>query len=633
MMLNRIVFDETFELAENAMLTNKPELIHEWNFKKNDELGLNVYTITKGMRTKVWWNCHKCGNTYDASVANKVMGRNCSFCKGFKVNDTNSLKTMNPSLASEWHPTLNEGLTPDDVTANRRLKAWWSGECGHEWEAYIYSRNVGVGCPYCASRQILIGFNDMWTINPNMASMLVSPDDGFKYMQSSNKRTDWKCIDCNTSIKNKSPANVFRQGISCPVCSDGISYPQKLIGAMLSNLRVEFKPEKTFSWSKRRRYDFYLPDYNCIIEAHGMQHYKEVTGMFGLTTLKEEEDNDSLKRELAKNNNIQYYVELDCRKSDLKYITDSVSQSELKEILQLDDINWEVVGQRAIKSKIVEACEVYELQKDNLTSKNISVILGIGYHTLLKYLKLGSEVGLCDFKVNNMLSKANSQKQKFRKVVQLSLTGKFIKEFSSIKSAASSLKVDGIENAKLSSNLKGTTKQSYGFIWMYTEDYCEYLLGKRELYNVKERKENPKKRKIVQLSTDGKLIKEWESIARAAQEFNVNISAIFNACKDIKRTSKGYRWMYKDSYNTTSEQDLQGMKELYIKVGSSKRIVQLSKNDGFINEFDSIKEALNSLDLGSSSTGISVCCKGRQKTAYGFKWMYKEDYSRLVNKL
>ena len=32
-------------------------------------------------------------------------------------------------------------------------KAWWLGKCGHEWEAAIYSRAAGKGCPYCYGKK------------------------------------------------------------------------------------------------------------------------------------------------------------------------------------------------------------------------------------------------------------------------------------------------------------------------------------------------------------------------------------------------------------------------------------------------------------------------------------------------
>ena len=41
--------------------------------------------------------------------------------------------------------------------------------------------------------------------------------------------------------------------------------------------------QKTFDDCKnihKLRFDFYLPKYNCVIETHGEQHYKDSTDFF-----------------------------------------------------------------------------------------------------------------------------------------------------------------------------------------------------------------------------------------------------------------------------------------------------------------------------------------------------------------
>jgi hypothetical protein len=41
-------------------------------------------------------------------------------------------------------------LLPKDVTPRSSKKVWWICGKGHEWEAIIYNRVKGRGCPYCA---------------------------------------------------------------------------------------------------------------------------------------------------------------------------------------------------------------------------------------------------------------------------------------------------------------------------------------------------------------------------------------------------------------------------------------------------------------------------------------------------
>lgn len=57
-----------------------------------------------------------------------------------------------------------------------------------------------------------------------------------------------------------------------------------------------------------------------------------------------------------------------------------------------------------------------------------------------------------------------------------------------------------------------------------------------------------------------------------------------------------------------------------------KAVVQLSLSGEFIREFNSIKDAY--IFLGKRGNITSVCL-GRRKQAFGYKWLYKEDYVNI----
>ena len=79
-----------------------------------------------------------------------------------------SLASVNPELAKEWHPTKNS-ISPKQIAANSNFYAWWLGKCGHEWPAYVYSRNAGCGCPICRGLRVKPGFNDLESLHPEIA--------------------------------------------------------------------------------------------------------------------------------------------------------------------------------------------------------------------------------------------------------------------------------------------------------------------------------------------------------------------------------------------------------------------------------------------------------------------------------
>lgn len=125
-------------------------IAREWHPTKNGSL--TPCDVSVGSNRKVWWLCSK-GHAWPATVSERNQGSGCPYCSDKKVKDENSLQTVNPSLAKEWHPTKNGSLTPRDVTANSHNQIWWLCSKGHEWKAAISSRSNGQSCFYCSYMQ------------------------------------------------------------------------------------------------------------------------------------------------------------------------------------------------------------------------------------------------------------------------------------------------------------------------------------------------------------------------------------------------------------------------------------------------------------------------------------------------
>ena len=140
----------------NCLSTTHPEIANQWHPTKNGDLTPN--DITSGSAENIWWKCDK-GDDHEwqTSVSHRTEGTSCSICCGQKVVNSNSLATLNPLLAKEWHPTKNGELTPDDVTTSSSKDVWWKciNEEDHIWRAAVADRSHGNGCPSCAE----YGFN------------------------------------------------------------------------------------------------------------------------------------------------------------------------------------------------------------------------------------------------------------------------------------------------------------------------------------------------------------------------------------------------------------------------------------------------------------------------------------------
>ncbi len=94
------------------------------------------------------------------------------------VRGKNDLKTINPQLADEWHPTKNGTLQPTDVVYGSGKKAWWlepyddpitGKHFDFEWEATVSSRSKGAGCPFLTGQAVWRGYNDLASANPVLA--------------------------------------------------------------------------------------------------------------------------------------------------------------------------------------------------------------------------------------------------------------------------------------------------------------------------------------------------------------------------------------------------------------------------------------------------------------------------------
>lgn len=136
--------------GENDLETLYPDVAKEWHPTKN--LGLTPDQVMPKSMKKIWWQCEN-GHEWQDTLNHRTSGRVCPYCAGQKVlPGDNDLATLRPDVAREWHPTKNNALAPDQVTVRSSKKVWWLCKKGHEWQATIYNRTLGDGCPYCSGR-------------------------------------------------------------------------------------------------------------------------------------------------------------------------------------------------------------------------------------------------------------------------------------------------------------------------------------------------------------------------------------------------------------------------------------------------------------------------------------------------
>ena len=132
-----------------------------------------------------------------------------------------------PELLREWHPAKNAPLTPEGITYGSKRSVWWKCKKGHEWQTAVYTRAAGSGCPYCAGRKVLPGFNDLATLEPKVAAQWHPTLNGAltpeQVTTGSHKKVWWECPNGHIwKAVIYSRAGPGSRKCGCPVCAGRI---------------------------------------------------------------------------------------------------------------------------------------------------------------------------------------------------------------------------------------------------------------------------------------------------------------------------------------------------------------------------------------------------------------------------
>lgn len=302
----KLIKRRTLIKGENDLATEHPELLKEWDFKRNEKFLPSE--ITSGSRIKVWWICPKCNQSYRNSISDRVRGRECpnDICRKKKQSDNikkallerrGSLSQHNPELVKEWHPTKNGVFTPEDINPRSDVKVWWLGNCGHEWEATPSNRvRLNSGCPICSNKIILVGFNDLATTHKDLCfewdyekNRDLLPTE---IVAGTHRQVWWVCSKGHSfkaSISNRSKNN----GTSCPHCdierktsfNKVIYYYLKLI---FEDIQENYRPE----FLNKKELDIFIPSLSLAIEYDGEYYHKRAS-------------RDIIKNQLCRKNGIE----------------------------------------------------------------------------------------------------------------------------------------------------------------------------------------------------------------------------------------------------------------------------------------------------------------------------------------
>ena len=149
------------------------------------------------------------------------------------------------TLLREWDAARNGGLTPSDVSFGSHQKVWWLCSKGHSWQAKVYFRSEGSGCPYCTGRMEtpenslaiqVPALEAEWDAEKNAPLKFADLTVG------SHKKVWWRC-PAGHSYCSEVKSRV--QGTGCPVCAGRVVLPdENSLAARYPALVAEWDTEK-----------------------------------------------------------------------------------------------------------------------------------------------------------------------------------------------------------------------------------------------------------------------------------------------------------------------------------------------------------------------------------------------------
>ena len=258
----------------------------------------------------------------------------------------------NKDLMEEWDFEQNNKLSldPQKLTYGSNKKVWWKCEHEHEWQATVYSRNIGRGCPYCSGKKVLKGFNDLQTINPSLAKEWNYEKNGNlkpeNFTSSCGNKVWWKC---KKGHEWQATINHRNNGRGCPVCNSErkTSIPEYALVYYLEKYGLDIIHSYKGNGYKL---DIYIPSKKLAIEFDGYFWHKSRT-----------------KKDLEKN--------LKCRKDGVKLyrIRDrlpSLNDSSIDYIIQENKNDLSRVIKEILSEIIGRKIDI-NLEKDSIDIENL----------------------------------------------------------------------------------------------------------------------------------------------------------------------------------------------------------------------------------------------------------------------
>ena len=274
-------------------------ITHEEFVAKMQSINSDIIVTSKyqNYKTRITVKNKICNHIWETTPDNLLKGNNCPICSRLSQRKTHEQFIQELSIV---HPNI--------IVLNKYTTAKTKIEClcavdGYRWDTKATNLLSGYGCPVCGSKRT--GLKKRKTNEQFVLEMsLINPD--IELLE--------PYTTCHSKIKCKCkldgyewygmPSNLLRKE-GCPLCCT--SKGEREITKYLKENKLEYQPQIMFDGllgvgNGKLSYDFYIPQYNLLIEYQGEQHFESVEHFGGKEQLLVQQEHDKKKREYAYNN-------------------------------------------------------------------------------------------------------------------------------------------------------------------------------------------------------------------------------------------------------------------------------------------------------------------------------------------
>ena len=283
-----------------SVFLERAELVHQNRYVYQEDTYVN-YT------TKMTMFCHEHGffeQTAHSHISMKTGCPKCGVINTAKKNQIGWDAVHDLFLVAHGNKYEYDQRTFTDVSSKMKIK------CAHHgwFTQKPYSHYGGSGCIKCAFADS--GEKKQIDFDEFVSRSISKHGDKYKYIKTNyiDIFTPFE-IDCpKHGIFFQSPRNHYR-GSGCHKCLS--SRGETLVRLILEDHNILYEEQKKFENLmdiNKLRCDFYLPEYNTVIEYNGLQHYEPISVFGGVSGLMQTQKRDLIKYTYLEANRIELII-------------------------------------------------------------------------------------------------------------------------------------------------------------------------------------------------------------------------------------------------------------------------------------------------------------------------------------